>query len=175
MTSPFIINHLWQSSCFALLAGLLAFALRKNSPKVRYWVWLGASLKFLIPFALLVSLGSVVPRPARHPVSVVGSCFPEHPRSNRGTFSPTVGHCSSACACRLGAGRDRRRVGPRVFGNHAGTMPQLVANSSSICEPARPSNSRSPYRRSSRLARRSRASLVFCARSWFCRPNSWNT
>ena len=70
MTSQFIINHLWQSSCFALLAGLLAFVPRKNSPKVRYWVWLSASLKFLVPFALLVSLGSVVPRPARHPVSV---------------------------------------------------------------------------------------------------------
>ena len=32
--TPFIINHLWQSSCFALVAGLLAFALRKHSPKV---------------------------------------------------------------------------------------------------------------------------------------------
>jgi len=63
MTTPFIVNHLWQSSCFALLAGLQAFVLRKNSPKVRYWVWLSASLKFLIPFALLVSVGGVVPRP----------------------------------------------------------------------------------------------------------------
>jgi uncharacterized protein (TIGR03435 family) len=76
MTTPSIINHLWQSSCFVLLAGLLAFVLRKNSPKLRYWVWLSASLKFLIPFALLVSFGSVVPRPARHPVSVPGSAFP---------------------------------------------------------------------------------------------------
>jgi hypothetical protein len=38
MTTQFIVNHLWQSSCFRLLAGLLAFLLRKNSPKVRYWV-----------------------------------------------------------------------------------------------------------------------------------------
>jgi hypothetical protein len=30
MTTSFIINHLWQSSCFALLAGLLAVVLRKN-------------------------------------------------------------------------------------------------------------------------------------------------
>jgi bla regulator protein BlaR1 len=76
MTIPFLINHLWQSSCFALLAGLLAFVLRKNSPKVRYWIWLSASLKFLIPFAFLVSLGSVVPRPARHPVFVAATVFP---------------------------------------------------------------------------------------------------
>jgi len=75
MTTPFIINHLWQSSCIALLAGLLAFVLRKNSPKVRYWVWLSASLKFLIPFALLVSLGGVVPRPTRRPVSVAAPGF----------------------------------------------------------------------------------------------------
>jgi bla regulator protein BlaR1 len=71
MTTEFLINHTWQSSCFALLAGLLAFVLRKNSPKVRYWVWLSASLKFFVPFVLLVNLGSVVPRPARsaEPVS----------------------------------------------------------------------------------------------------------
>lgn len=76
MTTQFIVNHLWQSSCFALLAGLLAFVLRNNSPKIRYWVWLSASLKFLIPFALLVSLGSVVPRPVRQPVSVPAPVFP---------------------------------------------------------------------------------------------------
>jgi uncharacterized protein (TIGR03435 family) len=76
MTIPFIVNHLWQSSCFALLAGLLAFVLRKNSPKIRYWVWLSASLKFLMPFALLVSLGNVAPRPVRHPVSVPVPRFP---------------------------------------------------------------------------------------------------
>src|SRR5580704_5188093 len=58
LTGGFIVNHLWQSSCFVLLAALLAFVLRKNSPKVRYWVWLGASLKFLMPLALLVNLGS---------------------------------------------------------------------------------------------------------------------
>ena len=76
MTIPAIVNHLWQTSCFALLAGLLAFALRKHSPNIRYWVWLSASLKFLIPFALLVSLGNVVPQPAQHPVSVAAPVFP---------------------------------------------------------------------------------------------------
>ncbi|SPF49814.1 putative Antirepressor regulating drug resistance protein [Candidatus Sulfopaludibacter sp. SbA4] len=90
MTTPFIINHLWQSSCFALLAGLLAFVLRKNSPKVRYWVWLSASLKFLIPFALLVSLGSVVPRPARQPVSVAAPVFPNTLVQIAEPFSPAL-------------------------------------------------------------------------------------
>src|SRR5580698_2203094 len=75
MTTPFIINHLWQSSCFVLLAGLLALVLRKNSPKVRFWVWLSASLKFLVPLALLVSLGSSVPWPAHRAVAVPAPVF----------------------------------------------------------------------------------------------------
>jgi uncharacterized protein (TIGR03435 family) len=90
MSTSFLINHLWQSSCFGLLAGLLAFVLRKNSPKVRYWVWLSASLKFLIPFALLVSLGSLVPRLALHPVSVAAPVFPSTLVQFAEPFSPTL-------------------------------------------------------------------------------------
>jgi bla regulator protein BlaR1 len=89
MTTQLIANHLWQSSCFALLVGLLAFVLRKNSPKVRYWVWLSASLKFLAPFALLVSLGGVVPWPARHAVSVAAPVFPSTLVQIAEPFSPT--------------------------------------------------------------------------------------
>ena len=51
-------NHLWQSTLFAVVAGLLTLILRKNHARVRYWLWLTASLKFLIPFSLLVGLGS---------------------------------------------------------------------------------------------------------------------
>jgi uncharacterized protein (TIGR03435 family) len=65
MTAELMTNHLWQSSCFALFAGLLALVLRNSPAKVRYWIWLGASLKFLAPLALLLSLGSMVPRPAQ--------------------------------------------------------------------------------------------------------------
>src|SRR5215831_14781432 len=55
--SPFA-NHLWQSTVFACVAALLTFALRKNRAQVRYWLWLAASIKFLIPFSLLVNAGS---------------------------------------------------------------------------------------------------------------------
>jgi uncharacterized protein (TIGR03435 family) len=55
-----MIAHLWQSTAFALAAGLLALVLRRNGAKVRYRVWLAASVKFLIPFAVLVELGSHV-------------------------------------------------------------------------------------------------------------------
>ena len=53
-----LTNHLWQSTLFAVGTGLLTIAFRKNSAKVRYWLWLSGSFKFLIPFTLLMSLGS---------------------------------------------------------------------------------------------------------------------
>lgn len=52
-----VANHLWQSTVFAVAVGLLTLAFRKNRAQVRYWLWLSASLKFLIPFSLLMSLG----------------------------------------------------------------------------------------------------------------------
>ena len=53
-----LANHLWQSTLFAAVAGLVTLALRKNRAQVRYWLWLAASVKFLIPFSLLVGMGS---------------------------------------------------------------------------------------------------------------------
>lgn len=51
-------NHLWQSTLFALGAGLLAWTLRRNQARARYWLWLAASVKFLVPFSALVAIGS---------------------------------------------------------------------------------------------------------------------
>lgn len=53
-----LFDHLWQSTLFACAAGLLVLALRRHSARARYWVWFAASLKFLIPFALLESAGT---------------------------------------------------------------------------------------------------------------------
>jgi bla regulator protein BlaR1 len=50
-------DHLWQSTIFAAVAALVAVALRRQSPSLRYWVWFSASAKFLVPFAALVALG----------------------------------------------------------------------------------------------------------------------
>ena len=55
-----MINHLWQSTVFAVLAAILTLAFRRNRAQVRYWLWFGASLKFLLPFSLLISAGSHV-------------------------------------------------------------------------------------------------------------------
>ena len=54
-----ILNHLWQSSLFVVVVWLLTLALQKNRAAVRYWLWLAASVKFLVPFSLLVSFGSL--------------------------------------------------------------------------------------------------------------------
>jgi TonB family protein len=52
-----IVAHLLQSTLFAAVAALLTLALRRNQARVRYWLWLVASYKFLIPFSWLVSVG----------------------------------------------------------------------------------------------------------------------
>src|SRR5689334_581330 len=53
-----LTNHLWQSTLFAVAVGLLTVAFRKNRAQVRHWLWFSASLKFLVPFALLMTVGS---------------------------------------------------------------------------------------------------------------------
>jgi bla regulator protein blaR1 len=55
--APGLGNHIWQSTLFAVLIGFLTLVLRKNHARVRYWLWLAASVKFLIPFSLLVAIG----------------------------------------------------------------------------------------------------------------------
>jgi uncharacterized protein (TIGR03435 family) len=56
--APAVGNHLWQSTLFAIVAGLLTLALRKNRAQARYSVWLAASVKFLVPFSVLAAMGS---------------------------------------------------------------------------------------------------------------------
>ena len=62
-----LLDHLWQSSLFALAVGILTLAFRRNTAGVRFWLWFAASVKFLVPFALLSQmgerLGQLVPAP----------------------------------------------------------------------------------------------------------------
>src|SRR5581483_8189439 len=57
-----LANHLWQSTAFAGAMWALALTLRRNRAAVRYWLWLAASVKFLLPFSLLVSTGTELAR-----------------------------------------------------------------------------------------------------------------
>src|ERR1700692_2532641 len=58
-----LITHLWQSTAVVLVAWLLTLSLRPNPARVRYAIWMIASIKFLVPFALLTSLGARWARP----------------------------------------------------------------------------------------------------------------
>lgn len=72
MTAPYLWNsttlnalvtHLWQSTAFAVLAWIFTLALRNYPARARFWVLMAASIKFLVPFALLTALGIHCTRP----------------------------------------------------------------------------------------------------------------
>ena len=52
-----LVNHLWQSTVIALIALPVALTLRNNHARTRYWVWMIASIKFLVPFSIFISAG----------------------------------------------------------------------------------------------------------------------
>ena len=62
---PAVGNHLWQSTVFVAVVWVVALVLRRNSARVRYGLWLVGSVKFLMPFSLLIGLGGLLPRPSR--------------------------------------------------------------------------------------------------------------
>ena len=53
-----LLNHLWQSTVFAVAVGLLTLLFRRNGAHTRYWLWFAASCKFLIPFSVLSEFGT---------------------------------------------------------------------------------------------------------------------
>ena len=52
-----LLNHLWQSTLFALLIGGLTLFFQKNDARLRYWLWFAAAAKFLVPFSFLEAVG----------------------------------------------------------------------------------------------------------------------
>ena len=76
MTALFF-NHVWQSTLFAGVIAILALALRHNRARLRYGLWLAASVKFLVPFATLAAVGGLLewqkaPAPIRSVVASPG-------------------------------------------------------------------------------------------------------
>jgi uncharacterized protein (TIGR03435 family) len=70
--SSALANHLWQSTLFAAAAWLLVLLLKKNQANARYWVWLVASVKFLIPFSVIIALGTFLAPPITVPAAQAG-------------------------------------------------------------------------------------------------------
>jgi bla regulator protein blaR1 len=60
-----LANHLWQSTVFLGIVACLISFLKKNKARVRYCLWLAASAKFMVPFALLTVAGAQIPWPVR--------------------------------------------------------------------------------------------------------------
>jgi bla regulator protein blaR1 len=69
MTAP-LLNHLWQSTIFSVTIAALTLAFRGNRASVRHWLWLTASLKFLVPLAPLMVLGARLHRPVAAPPAI---------------------------------------------------------------------------------------------------------
>lgn len=57
-----LANHLWQSTLFAGAVWMLTLVFNKNQARVRYSLWMAASLKFLLPFSLLILAGDHLAR-----------------------------------------------------------------------------------------------------------------
>lgn len=57
ISSSAMLNHLWQSTLVVGLAALLALVLQRNQARTRYWLWVAASVKFVVPFSLLIAAG----------------------------------------------------------------------------------------------------------------------
>jgi uncharacterized protein (TIGR03435 family) len=75
-----LLDHLWQSTAFALAAGAFTLLLRANRARVRHWLWFAASVKFLLPLSLLIALGSRIDwkaAPVQPAVSVAVTQFVE--------------------------------------------------------------------------------------------------
>ena len=100
--APALGNHLWQSTLFAAAAGLLTFLLRKNHARARYWLWLAASVKFLIPFSLLVSFGTYLAWPHASPAATGGLYVAmeqiSQPFSNAALTMPAIRQAAPAAA-----------------------------------------------------------------------------
>jgi beta-lactamase regulating signal transducer with metallopeptidase domain len=58
LTIAHAIDHLWQSTLFAIAVGLLTLAFSRTRARVRFALWFAASVKFLVPFSVIVWLGS---------------------------------------------------------------------------------------------------------------------
>jgi TonB family protein len=53
---PFFANHLWQATLFVLVVWIAVKLFNQAPAQIRYFLWLGALAKFLVPSALLVWL-----------------------------------------------------------------------------------------------------------------------
>jgi len=66
-----VANHLWQSTVFAAAVWLVTIVLRRNQARTRFFLWMLASVKFLVPFSILIAAGEWL-----HPATPVAGGAP---------------------------------------------------------------------------------------------------
>ena len=55
--SAALIQHLWQSTLVCAALWMLSLMLRRNAARIRLQLWTLASVKFILPFSLLIAAG----------------------------------------------------------------------------------------------------------------------
>jgi bla regulator protein blaR1 len=97
-SAPAIGNHLWQSTLFACIAALLTLAFRNHRAATRYALWLAGSLKFLIPFSLLVDIGGYFAsyRVASNAPTAVYSAVEQFSQPFAESIAPAIPHSAAA-------------------------------------------------------------------------------
>lgn len=71
-----LLDHLWQSTLFAVAVAMLALLVRRQAARLRFALWLAASVKFLLPFSALVLLGRWLLPPVLVPAQVLETLKP---------------------------------------------------------------------------------------------------
>ena len=113
-TAP-LVNHLWQCTLVTLIACLLALSLRRNQARTRFWIWLAASLKFMIPFSLFVAAGEALRSTLATPLhpSVIAGAVEQVTQPFPQTWYATGDYSNSGV--------------PAVAAHHAHVFPILLA------------------------------------------------
>jgi beta-lactamase regulating signal transducer with metallopeptidase domain len=110
-----VLDHLWQSTCIAAVLGLASWVFRSHGAHVRYALWFAASIKFLLPFSLLITLGAQIHLPASVAAPALGQIVTPFSSGSvpvlRSTPPPTA-DANLVSTPTPAAGRVRQLVGP---------------------------------------------------------------
>ena len=62
-----LVSHLWQTTLFVGIVAALILAMGNSRARVRHAMWFAASIKFAVPFSILVAIGDSVDWPGTQP------------------------------------------------------------------------------------------------------------
>jgi bla regulator protein blaR1 len=113
-----LVNHLWQSTVFVAAAWLLTLALRRNQARTRYFLWMLASAKFLVPFSILIAAGEWL-----HPASSAPGPGPAFVNMVGGFTQPLSASEGAAHAVALGSGASSVAGASSIAANRLDLLP----------------------------------------------------